>query len=527
MGNHPSAGVYTYETDSSVRATGIATSIGALVGASNRGPVGTRVFVADNTEFTSLFGKSDPQLSMFHLTALTFLKESNQLYVTRVANGAEHAGAIIKTESNLSVGQSIDRGYVELTDYQYQDDDLMYISSANPGNWGNDLRVLVYPDVNVEDGKTLIIDVFEGASTVAAESWRGTLHDAVDGYGAQTSIEEVVNNQVSGSSRIFVAVNMDHPLFANNDEPIGINALATAELKHGSDGAPIETGHIIDGWELYDDTEVVKVSVLINGGYTDTSVQRYLEEIARTRDDCFAILDVPSDAQTPQGAVNYRRNVLNVNSSYAALYTPDILVADEDNGIQVYMPPSGHVAAAFARTDRVASTWFAPAGVNRGKLDALGVREVYKQGHRDLLDPNQVNPIRNMPGRGINIWGQETLQSYASALSNVNVRRLLILLKNSIANAANASVFEPNDEQLRAELRSISARFLDPIVRGRGLYGYTVVCDERNNTNDMIAAGDVALDIYIDPVIPAKRIHVRAVVPRTGGISFAVDLVNS
>jgi phage tail sheath protein FI len=524
MGNHPSAGVYTYESDSSVRATGIATSIGAIVGASNRGPVGVRVFCADNTEFTAKFGNSTPQISFMHLSALTYLKESNQLYVTRVANGAEHAGVVIETDKNLAVPRPIDRGYVLLEDFQFETHDLLYISSANPGLWGNSVRILARPDVNVEDGKTFIIDVFEGTSTVPVESWKGTLYPETDGYGAQTFIEEVINQN---STRIFVVVNEEHPLFENNDQPIGINTIISADLKHGSNGDAINSSHIMEGWNLYDDTETVQVNILINGGYTDVAVQRKMEEIARTRDDAFAILDVPSDKQGVQEAINFRRNELNLNTSYAALYSSDILVSDEDNGIQLFMPPSGHVAAAFARTDRIAATWFAPAGVRRGKLDAIGVRETYKQGHRNLFAPNQINPIRNMPGRGINIWGQDTLQSYASALSNVNVRRLLIFLKNSIANAANASVFEPNDEQLRAELRSISTRFLTPILNGRGLYSFVVVCDERNNTKDMIAAGDVALDIYIDPVIPAKRILIRAVVPRTGGITFAVDLVNA
>lgn len=524
FGNHPSAGVYKYEDDRSARARGISTSIGALVGASKRGKVGERVLVVDNTDFQNKFGTADPSVSFMHHCALAFLTESQQLYVTRVANGALHAGSVVGQQTNLSVERPISAGYETLDEFQFDPTDILYISAHNPGTWGNDLRVVVYPDVNEETGKVFILDVYEGDSTYVAESWRGTLHDGINGYGRQTSIEDVVNGQ---SNRIYVAINHEHPAFDNQDEPVLINAVSEHRLRFGSDGDPVETSHVLEGWELYEDPETVQVSLLINGGYTDPAVQRYISQMAEDRDDCFAVLDMPSNMQDPQNAVQYRRNDLNVNSSYAALYTPDVLVRDVDNNINIYCPPSGHVAAAYARTDTVAATWFAPAGVNRGQMDILGVRYQYKQGHRDLFDPNQINPIRVMPGRGFVIWGQETLQGHASALSNINVRRLLILLKNSIAQASNTGVYEPNDDILRAELRGIADRFLAPIQRGRGLYGYRVVCDETNNTNEMIANGDVMLEVYIDPVIPAKRIFVRAVVPRTGGIQFAVDIIDN
>ncbi len=131
-----------------------------------------------------------------------------------------------------------------------------------------------------------------------------------------------------------------------------------------------------------------------------------------------------------------------------------------------------------------------------------------------------------MSGNGIVIWGQDTMQAHASALSNVNVRRLLMLLKHSIANAALTAVYEPNDDFLRLSLTRIATDFLNPIKRGRGLYWFEVICDERNNTNETIASGDVLLDIYIDPVLPAKRIHLNAIVPKTGGIKFAQELIN-
>lgn len=523
-GNSTSAGVYVGERDNSIRATAISTSVGAIVGPSHRGPVDVPQLVVDEDDFIRVFGDSDESLTYMHYCARAFLQESNRLYVVRVAENAMYGGIKVSTVDSFSQCQNLTVGYDDPQDVVFDTQDIMVILGQNPGDWNNDLRVLLYPDTDDASGEGFVLNVFEGVSQVPVEVYRGTLHEKLDGYGRQLSIETQVEEN---SSRIQVMVNHDHPLRVTNPKNPIVNALTVGEFTQGSSGDRVNQSHIINGWNMFEDKEEVSVNILINAGYADPSVQLRMIEIAEDRDDCFAVLDLPSDKQLTQEAVNYRRNVLNANSSYAAIYGPDLRVRDTREARDLFVPPSGHIAGVYARTDRVANTWFAPAGVNRGQLNVQGVKHVYKQGHRDIFAENQINPVRFMSGQGIVVWGAETLQSVASALSNINVRRLLILLKNSIADVALSGVYEPNDTFLRVRLQSIAENILNPIQRGRGLYGFEVICDERNNTPDLIANGDVILDVYIDPVIPAKRIHLNAIIPKTGQIKFAQELMGA
>ncbi len=119
-------------------------------------------------------------------------------------------------------------------------------------------------------------------------------------------------------------------------------------------------------------------------------------------------------------------------------------------------------------------------------------------------------------GSGIRIWGADTLQTMASSLSNVSVRRLMMFIEKSLSQAALYSVFDPNDQVLRNKLTEICGRFLQPIKDAEGVYDYGAQCDDENNPPEVTAAGDLNLDIYIDPVLPAKRIHLTAIVNKTG-----------
>jgi phage tail sheath protein FI len=521
-GSSTSAGVYVGEQDNSLRATAISTSIGAIVGPSHKGPVGEPTLVVDEDEFINTFGQSDEALTFMHYCARAFLQDSNRLYVVRVAVEAKLGGLKIATEGNFSVAKPLVSGYDAIEDVVFSQDDIMVILARNPGEWNNDLRVLMYPNTNDPEGEQFVLQIFEGTSQIAKEVFYGTLRDKLDGYGHQLNI---VNQCEENSKLVQILVNEEHPRFLFNEATLLINALLTGSFTYGSSGDPVTQSDIIQGWDRFSDKEEVSVSILINAGYTDVSVQLKMADIAEKRDDCFAVLDIPRNEQSVQEAIAYRRETLNLNSSYAALYAPDLWVRDTREQRDLYLPPSGHVAGVYARTDRVADTWFAPAGLNRGQLNVNGIREIYKQGHRDALHENQINPIRLISGKGIVVWGAETLQAHASALSNVNVRRLLNLLKNSIANAILVGVFEPNDRFLRLQLVGVAEGLLNPIKRGRGLYGFSVICDERNNTNETIANGDLILDVYIDPVIPAKRIHLNAIIPKTGQIKFAQELI--
>ena len=535
MAKHSSAGVYVREIDLSQTVRPATLSIGAIVGSSRRGPVGERTLITSIKQFLQVFGPPDPTAlpaqngglfntgaHFMHYAALQFLTESSQLLVTRVAPGARTGGMTVYFDGNFNAAESWTGGTEYPKEEPFGPDDLFHVYGANPGVWNDDISIQIIPNPYTNDA-SFYVQVFQGSRGTSVESFLVTLYESIDGFGRQTNIESVINDQNGGSQYIRVSQNKTQADYVANNRRTLINSIVAGSgltlgvpLFGGSDGLQPTFGDIIQAWDLYQDVEQVDVNMLINGGYSVPPIQQAMCALAEARMDCVAILDMPSNSQTVQSALDYRRNLLNLDSSYAALYSPDYLIHDRYNNIQLYVPPSGHIAAAYAFTDNNYNVWFAPAGMNRGDLKVDGVRHDYNQGDRDALVESQINPTRVFEGRGIKIWGQDTLQSKQSSLSNISVRRLMIFLEKSMAEAALYSVFDPNDAILRAFLVDLCERFLQPIMDARGLYWFGVQCDEHNNPPESIANGDVILDVYVDPSIPVKRIHLTAVVNKTG-----------
>jgi phage tail sheath protein FI len=534
MAAHSSAGVYVKEQDLSQRVAAASSSIGAIVGESDKGPVMERTLVTSVRQFIELFGKPNPRTSYMHYCALTFLEQSSRLYVTRVDNeNALTAGAFWTVDdvnaknhrttlTNFDDGTNLPKGrYDPFNTVEFDPDQagieniLGYFCAVNPGKWNNDIYIRVRPASKLgvdtpDDPYIFYVEVFINYLSnrqMPNESFLVSRDFRIDGFGNQMNIEEVLNNK----SR-FIRFR-SNPFGANKIKVLNI---ASEFLDGGENGSKVGSGAINRGWELYRDPEQLDVNILINGGYTDPAVHLKMDSICQDRGDCVAVLDTPSGEQDVSRAIAYRRNTLNLDSSRSALYSPDVQILDTYNDRKLFVPPSGHVAAAYARTDEEAELWFAPAGMSRGDLKILGVRTIYNQGDRNALTDAQINAIRVIPGAGYKIWGSDTLQSMPSALSNVNVRRLLNFIEKSVSIAGLYSVFNPNDSILQAQLVEMTERFLKPIKSGRGLYSFTVVCDSSNNPVELIGSGDTILDVYLDPVIPAKRIHLNAIVTKTG-----------
>ncbi len=521
MTSHSSAGVYVTENDDSQRAAPASTSIGAIVGESKRGPLGQRTLITSTKQFLATFGKPDATLTFMHHCALAFLEQGAPLYVTRVAPGALFGGAVVSTENNLNVIAPVAAGMVDPGIYDFAASDLFLVHAVDQGTWNNDIHVYVYPNTRLDDN-TFYVDVYIRGQGRPVEQHLVHMDFQLDGYGVQQNVQEYINRR---SAYIRIVQNYDNADYVTNPKRQFINTLTVQYLEHGGDAVRKATASDIigndsvggvRGWNLYSDVEQVDVNMLINGGYTDVSIQRAMTAMCESRMDCIAILDTPSDRQRVADALAYRRNELMLDSSYAALYTPDYMVMDNYNAVQLYVPPSGHVAAAYARTDREKALWFAPAGMDQGKLNVKGVRHVYNQEDRDMLYDSQLNATRVIQGAGIKIWGADTLQTKASALSNVSVRRLMIFLEKSLSLACLYSVFDPNDTILRNKLKDICDRFLKPIQNAEGMYDFNVQCDEFNNPPEMTASGDLILEVRIDPVLPAKRIFLTAIIQKTG-----------
>lgn len=364
------------------------------------------------------------------------------------------------------------------------------------------------------------------APLVPLERWQVSTYEVINGFGSQIKFDGQINNDVSGSIYFRMVVNPSiqseagfAPILEKMSEAgFDFNSDVNIYMNGGDDGAAALTSHMVSNLEQINDRTKYPVSLLLNAGYTNITYQQALVSLCEDRNDCTAILDLPSDRQgTAQGARDYRLNDMNIDSSYAALYTPDVLISDVVTSELRYVPPSGHVAAVYAYNDSVAAKWAAPAGLNRGKIREIrDLRYEYTPRDQELLHPNGVNPIIDKPGNGPVVWGQRTMQYRESALSSVHIRRLLNLLETNIADNLEYTLWEANTEFTRFRAVQLCETILKPIHRRDGLYDYRVICDETNNTPDIIDADALAVDVYVKPVRAVLGIMLRAVIVRTG-----------
>ena len=252
--------------------------------------------------------------------------------------------------------------------------------------------------------------------------------------------------------------------------------------------------------------------ILANGtsGAGWTSIQSNCE----TRGDAIFIGDL----------VNYNSSITqvtgqaaSVDSSYVASYWPWLQVIDPDSRDLVWVPASTMIPGVYAYNDRAGEPWFAPAGINRGGLGAVNQAErKLTNTNRDTLYTAKVNPIASFPGQGIVVFGQKTLQTKASALDRVNVRRLLITLKNYISQIADTLVFEQNTAATRNTFLSQVNPYLESVQQRQGLYAFKVVMDNSNNTPDVIDRNELIGAVYLQPTKTAEFIYLDFNILPTG-----------
>ena len=250
---------------------------------------------------------------------------------------------------------------------------------------------------------------------------------------------------------------------------------------------------------------------LYNSGYTSQCTS--MINNTQTRGDSLFVLDlVPYN--TTISTVTTQAN--SRNTSYAASYWPWVQMIDPATGKNVWVPASTVMAGVFAFNDTVAEPWFAPAGINRGGLQVIRAEQKLPQSSRDTLYTNKVNPIATFPGTGTVVYGQKTLQTQASALDRVNVRRLLIALKNYISQVANTLVFEQNTIATRNSFLSQVNPYLESVQQRQGLYAFRVIMNETNNTADVIDRNELIGQIYIQPTRTAEFIYLDFNILPTG-----------
>mgnify|MGYP007071562655 CR=1 FL=1 len=205
------------------------------------------------------------------------------------------------------------------------------------------------------------------------------------------------------------------------------------------------------------------------------------------------------------------------SSNYAATYYPWIQLYSSNLGKTVWCPPSTIMGGVLAFNDQVGAEWFAPAGLNRGGIPSVVRAERrLQQSDRDTLYSANVNPLATFPGSGVCVWGQKTLQRKPTALDRVNVRRLLIALKDFIGGVSRTLVFEQNTTVTRNRFLSQVNPYLESVVQRQGLYAYKVIMDDTNNTADVVDRNQLVGQIYIQPTKTAEYIILNFNIQPTG-----------
>lgn len=351
------------------------------------------------------------------------------------------------------------------------------------------------------------------------ETWSVTFGDSIDGFGNQQEIEAVINNQDIGSKIIRVEKNTDYLPDTGFKDSAGnpiFYPSSKISLYGGDIGATLNqltATEFNKALEVFRDPEDIQIRMLIEGG--NRVVQHTLIDIATERLDCISILDMPSEYQEASAAISYRSNILNANTPRAAIYTSDLKVWDDASSTEMYIPPSGDIAATFAYTDRVSNVWESPAGLNRGILNIRGIRHSYKQDVRDRLARAQINMIKNSPALGLAVWEQLTLQSKLSANSYVSVRRMLDALQLAISATLQYQLQElPTDLMLRTVSNAIIS-ILDPIQTGGGIKAYTIKTDaSAGNNADTAMRGLLKIRLFIVPNIPVREIELTTIITK-------------
>ena len=297
-------------------------------------------------------------------------------------------------------------------------------------------------------------------------------------------------------------------------------------LSGGSNGSTITDAQLKTAYEKFEDSETVDVSLIMAGPSGSSTHVDNLITIAEARKDAVVFASPQrSDVVNVTNSNTQMQNVKDFfdsvrSSSYAVFDSGYKYAYDRYNDVYRFVPLNGDIAGLAARTDTVADPFFSPAGFNRGIIrGAVKLAFNPTKAQRDILYPARVNPVATFPGQGTVLFGDKTGLSTPSAFDRINVRRLFILLEKAISTASKFQLFEFNDEFTRANFRNIVEPFLREIQGRRGITDFLVVCDETNNTGEVIDRNEFVAEIFIKPARSINFITLSFVATRTG-VSF-------
>ena len=382
-----------------------------------------------------------------------------------------------------------------------------------PSNVDASARIGLYPEPNQRTFSLTVMEKVGRIMNVLEEFNYCTLYYAKDNFGESTYVEDVVNGS---SNYIQVFVNNNY-MDADPDAiviPANVSAVEVAGGQSGSYQGRVDVMYndLIKAWDLFKDRTQVNVTLLMNSGYVtknNVSYQKKMLDIAEYRRDCFALLDAPLTEVEVEDLADWRKNTLAANTYRGAVSAPWIKTYDSVQGRANFaMCPSAYIAKLMGANN----PWIAPAGLNRGVLSAAtvsptGLTKYYNDIEGgNLYTDNQINCIIRNPAAGYVNWGQRTLQQKPSALDRINVARTVIYIETMLRDAAKWHVFNNNTSYERMQITLQFSTFLDTILSSDGIQRYSVICDESNNTPDVIANNQMRIDIYLWPTYTAEFI---------------------
>lgn len=549
-----SPGVNISEIDLTTTVPAVATSIGAIAGPFTWGPVNEITTISNEVELINTFGKPDNDTATTFFSAANFLAYSGNLKVVRaVGNTALNAssgstGFLIENENDYTTNHSSGTaGTAWFSKYPGELGNSLLVSicdaqkfstwayknqfNSSPGTsvYASNINSTANDEVHVivvdEDGK------FTGVPGTVLEKFAyvSKASDAKTEAGESNYYKDVINRSsryiwwgnhvgatapgtswgsvVSGSTG-FATFGATGPY---------VNSLSYGVSANDLDGS---TGFAVTAYDKFvDDSN--DVNLIIAGEADQTTITHLISNIAEVRKDCIVLYSPEKsdvvNTTTPLTNVTGFMTTLSPNSSYAVMDGNWKYQYDKYNDVFRWVPCNGDVAGLCARTDQTNDPWFSPAGYNRGVIkNVIKLAWNPSKAQRDELYKAGINPIITESGTGTVLFGDKTTLARPSAFDRINVRRLFIILEKAIATASKFSLFELNDEFTRAQFVGLVEPYLRDVQGRRGITDFKVVCDETNNTPQVIDSNSFVGDIYIKPARSINFIQLNFVAVRTG-----------
>ena len=562
-----SPAIVVKEVDLTGGVPNVQSTTGAFVGEFRWGPVEQATLIDNEATLAATFGSPDDNngRAVDFLSAAYFLRYSNALQIVRMVD-SDAANA-------TDVSQGTQPTVKNLDDFNSQqaalDSDENIFVAKYPGALGNSLQVSICPQSASDsafDNWTYAasFDAAPGTSTFAAGVgatndevhiaiidqdglFTGTRGEVLETFpfvskasnakapdGTSNYALDVINSRSQyvwmagwGASGTFDS-DAGTAATSGTDYSTSARDVRTSSLANGTDADGISTGQYLTGFDLFEDKDTITVDFLIAAGLTSranqTTVVNDLVSIAQqTRKDAIVVTSpARSDIVNVSSAATQTTNAIATadtftNSSYLVVDNNYLKVYDKYNDKFRFIPAASSTAGIMAATDANAAPWFSPAGPRRGQyLGITALAYTPNKSQRDTLYKAGVNPIANIPGQGVLLFGDKTKLARPSAFDRINVRRLFLTIERAVALAARNTLFEFNDEFTRAEFVNIVEPFLREIQGRRGITDFRVVCDETNNPPSVVDRNEFIANIFIKPARSINYITLNFVAVRTG-----------